>query len=103
LVLTAVGRNAVIRNSGIPDNATMLNLDLAAALGVAAMPETYNFQATGVAGLHAAYHGSPTPVQDDTVKSQILATISTLVKAAGYSPVNGTPEIVGFNYHSCLN
>ncbi|KAF4625257.1 hypothetical protein G7Y89_g12913 [Cudoniella acicularis] len=63
------------------------------------MPGTYAIGSTGFPGLHSAYYSSPYTVSDEEVKADILATIATLVKAAGYPPANGTPEFVGFNNH----
>lgn len=89
-----------MRNSGIPDDTDVHNIGLTASLGVPPLPGIYSIEATGVPGLHAAYYGSPTPVSDDAIKSELLSTIPRLVQAAGYAPVNGTPEIVAFNNHS---
>jgi hypothetical protein len=90
--------DGVVRNSGIPDNTSLANVDLSAALNLPAMPALYGIESTGVPGLHSLYFSSPYFIPDSEVESQILTTIAALVKAAGYPP--GTAELVGFNSHA---
>jgi hypothetical protein len=93
--------DGVVRNSGIPDNTSLSNVDLSAALNLPAMPALYGVEASGTPGLHTIYFSSPYYIPDSEVESRILKTIAALVKAAGYPPpANGTAELVAFNSHA---
>ena len=91
--------NGVVRNTGIPDNVTLLNVDDSAPLNIPATPSLYGIQSTGIAGLHSLYFSSPYYITDSAVKSQMLATTAALVNASGYTP-SGKTEIVAFNSHA---
>lgn len=94
--------DVMVRNSGIPDNTSLSNVDLSATLNIPAMPGLYSIDATGIAGLHTAYYSSSYYIPDSEVQASILSTIAALVEAAGYpGAANGTqPQIVGFNSHA---
>ncbi|KAF2104018.1 flavin-containing superfamily amine oxidase [Rhizodiscina lignyota] len=91
--------DAVIRNSGIPDNTSITNADKDAPFGLPPLPGIYGFGPTIIPGLQTAYYSSPHAIDNDKVKSDILATIAKLVKEFGFPPANGTPEFAGFNDH----
>ncbi|OCL01635.1 flavin-containing superfamily amine oxidase [Glonium stellatum] len=91
--------DSVVRNSGVPDNTSINNVDPAAPFALPPLPGIYSIGSTGLPGLHTVYYGSPYAISNEEVKSDILTTIAELVKAAGYPPVNGTAEFVGFNDH----
>jgi len=92
--------DALVRNSGIPDNITLSNVDLAASLALPPMPGIYGISATAIPGIHTVYYSSDHVLSDEEVQKDILATIERLVKVAGYPPVNGTTEFAGFNNHA---
>ncbi|KUJ12864.1 flavin-containing superfamily amine oxidase [Mollisia scopiformis] len=92
--------DAVLRNTGIPDNISLVNVDLAAPYTIPAMPALYNIDYSGVTDLQTAYYTSPSYFSDEEVKCQILATTAKLVELLGYPAPNGTTEFVGFNNHA---
>ena len=91
--------NGIVRNTGIPDNVTLLNVDDSAALNIPATPSLYGIQSTGIAGVHSIYFSSPYYISDFQVQANILKTTAALVKAAAYTP-SGNTEIVAFNSHA---
>jgi len=91
--------NAVIKGSGLPDNASIDNVDPAAPWNIPALPGLYNVGGSGYSGLHIAYYSSPSYLSDDAVKADILATVARLVESLGLPPVKASPEFVGFNCH----
>lgn len=93
--------DGVVQNTGIPNNTSLANVDLSAALQIPAMPALYGIESTGVRDLHSLYFSSPYYIPDSEVESQILTTIAELGKAAGYPPpANGTVELVALNSHA---
>lgn len=89
----------VIRNAGIPDNASINNWDPSAPLGIPPLPGIYEFGSTGLPGLHVAYYCSPRYMTNDEVKADVLATLTRISEANSF-PTNGTPEFVGFHNHA---
>lgn len=89
--------NSVIRNSGIPDNLSLSNLDPEAPFDVPTLPSLYGVQAVGIPGLHSAYYGSAYEIPEEQVKENILNEIAKL--SAGF-PSQGTPEFVAFGNHA---
>ena len=92
--------NAVIQNSGIPDNASLNNVNPSNPYGIPTEPGLYSIGATGQKNLHTAFYGSPYYVSDEEVKADILATTGRLNSALGYPTPNGSTELVGFNNHA---
>jgi hypothetical protein len=88
----------VIRNSGIPDNISLNNVDPAATLALPPLPGLYGVDSSGLPGLHTAYYSSPFYISDEQVKADTLAAIARIVKANGYTA--GNPEFAGFNNHA---
>lgn len=90
--------DAILKDSGIPDNTTVINVDPTAPYGIPPTnPGIYTFGSTGFPGLHTVYYSSEFYISDAAVQADILQTTAKLVKSLGYPSVNGTPEFVGFN------
>lgn len=64
--------NAVVRNSGIPDNVRISSFDPAASYGIPALPEIYAISASSVSGLHGVQYGSSFPIDNDKVRTDLL-------------------------------
>jgi hypothetical protein len=92
--------NGVVRNSGIPDNVALNSIDLAAPLGIPAMPQLYAIEPSGVPGLHQVYFGSIHDMKENEMRASILSTFAKLVKEAGYPPAPDPAEFVAFGNHS---
>ena len=92
--------NAVIKNSGIPDNTSLYNANPSAPYSIPSLPGIYSIAATTISGLHTVYYSSPESMSDDAVKDDIIATIARLNNAMGFPSPNSTAEFVGFNNHS---
>ncbi|KAK4448889.1 flavin-containing superfamily amine oxidase [Podospora aff. communis PSN243] len=88
----------VIKNSGIPSNVSVTNLDVNAPLGIPALPGLYGFAPAPLPGYTNAYYSSPGFKTDASVKAEVLATVNKFVQANGFPP--GSPQIVGFNSHA---
>ncbi|KAF2766977.1 FAD/NAD(P)-binding domain-containing protein [Teratosphaeria nubilosa] len=93
--------DAVLKNSGLPDNISVSNLDPAAPYGVPVSPSAYVLDSSGIPGLKTSWYSSPYYQSDEEVKANILAANERLVKGLGY-PVtdDNKPELVGFNAHN---
>jgi hypothetical protein len=91
--------DALIRNPGFPANISISNVDPSAPFALPTMPGIYGIDSTTIPDIYTAYYSSPYALSEEYVKADILATTARIVKAAGYPPVNGTPEFVGFNDH----
>ena len=92
--------DAVLRSTGIPDNTSLNNLNPAAPFNLPAMPGIYGYGSTPISGLHTAYYSSPHPMSNEEVKTDILATLSKLRKALGYSEPEVATHFVGFHNHA---
>ncbi|KAI6873746.1 hypothetical protein KC338_g1512 [Hortaea werneckii] len=92
--------NSIIKESEIPDNTSITNVDVAAPYGIPALPGPYGLGYTGVPGLHTVYYSSPYPISDEAVKSDIIAKHAELVELFGYGPATTTPKFVGFQGHN---
>ncbi|KAK6386669.1 hypothetical protein LTR65_008869 [Meristemomyces frigidus] len=93
---------AVLKDSGIPYNTSLANVDPSAPYAIPQMPGVYGFGTVpGFSGLHTVYYGSPYPQSDAEVRANILDTTARLVESLGYGTVNGTmAELVGFSAHN---
>ncbi|KAK5656642.1 hypothetical protein OQA88_4622 [Cercophora sp. LCS_1] len=89
----------VIKNSGLPSNLSLGNVDLSAPLGVAPMPGVLSLGPARIPDLTVGYYTSPGPMSDAQVKADVLATIARVVSANGFPTSGATPEFVGFNAH----
>ncbi|KAK5132834.1 hypothetical protein LTR08_008549 [Meristemomyces frigidus] len=90
--------DAVLKNSGIPDNTSFSNVDPAAPYAIPPMPGVYSYGATGFQGLHSVYYSSPHAMSDGEVKAEILDANARLVQSLGYPQMQ--PSFVGFNAHN---
>ncbi|TLD09563.1 hypothetical protein PspLS_11829 [Pyricularia sp. CBS 133598] len=90
--------NAVVDNTGFPNDTGIYNSDAKAKFGIPALPGIYNFEPTGVANLHAAYGGSPSRLSQSEIEAQITSSISGAQQALGYPTLQ--PKIVHSNNHS---
>jgi len=88
----------IIKNSGIPSNLSITNIDINAPLGIPALPGLYSFFPAPIVGYTKAYYSSPSIQTDAQVKAETLAALAKIRLANGL-PSTGTPEIVGFNNH----
>lgn len=76
----------VIRNSGIPDNTTLRNIDPAAdPYGVPALPAVYVFSATGLPNLVGVKYGANGPTASSADQTAILNTLNR-IRAKGQVP-----------------
>lgn len=91
----------MVKNTGLPANASLNNINPDAALQIPAMPALYNVNAVPtIPGLHALYYGSATPKTEGQVKEDVIATINLIRTSLGYpDPAEGL-EFVGFNSHA---
>ncbi|GAB1743436.1 hypothetical protein NU219Hw_g9266t1 [Hortaea werneckii] len=92
--------NSIIKDSRVPDNTSITNVDVAAPYGIPALPGPYAIGYTGFPGLHTVYYSSPHPMSNEAVKSDIITRHSKLVELYGYGPATSTPEFVGFQGHN---
>lgn len=88
----------LLRNTGIPDNVSIQNTGASTLYNLPSLPGIYAIEATGVPGLHLVFYGSPTPLSNEQVKDDIIASVNRLM-AAGTIPTN-TPEFAVFSSHS---
>ncbi|KAK0622463.1 hypothetical protein B0T14DRAFT_513906 [Immersiella caudata] len=88
----------VIKNSGIPSNISVTNLDVNAPLGIPTLPGVYGFAPAPLPGYTLAYYSSPAFKSDAQVKADTLAMVKKFVRVNGYPA--GAPQIVGFNSHA---
>lgn len=91
--------SSVIRNSGIPDNASVIAFSLSAPDNIPAVPVLYAITASGIPGLHVAYYGSASAIPVDQVKANILSNIAEVVKVAGFPPAPGPATFAAFSDH----
>ncbi|KAH9828001.1 Flavin-containing superfamily amine oxidase [Teratosphaeria destructans] len=91
--------DAVLKNTGLPDDVMVSNLNPAAPYGIPASPSLYVNDFSGLPGLRTTWYSSPYYLSDEDVKADILATTEKLVQGLGYTNDN-KPEFVGFNAHN---
>jgi hypothetical protein len=94
--------DTVVRNSGVPDQTGILNIDPAAPFSLPPLPGLYGINPTTVSGLQTVYYSSPHYLSDEQVKQDIVDTLAKVVPAAGFpnGTANNTLEFVGFNNHA---
>ena len=83
----------------IQEGFTVYNVNPNAPLNIPASPEMPLIVASRIPNVYSVYCTSHYPLTDEYVKSDILATVAKVVKEAGFPPVGGSPEFVGFNSH----
>ncbi|KAK4502181.1 hypothetical protein PRZ48_005606 [Zasmidium cellare] len=91
--------NALLRNTGLPDNTSVGYIDSRAPLTIPAQPSTYIISSTGVAGLHSVFYGSDTYVPDEEVQNLMAEVARNAVKTLGLPP-SGDMRFEGFHSHS---
>ncbi|KAH0536612.1 hypothetical protein FGG08_006523 [Glutinoglossum americanum] len=88
----------ILRNTGIPDNTTIINTGVDTPFNVPFLPGVYSIDPTGVPGLHGVIYGSPNLIPGERVKDDIIAAIQRL-RTAGTLPTT-KPEFAVFSSHS---
>ena len=92
--------DAVLQNTGIPDDVSVSNVNPDAAFNLPAMPGTIGISTTSIKGLHAAYYNSPKYISDAEVQAEMLATVDRVRSSLGYSTPKDKPVFAGFHNHS---
>jgi hypothetical protein len=87
----------LIRNSGIPDNVSVANTGANTLYNLPVLPCIYSTRPTGVPGLQMFQYGSDTPLPNDQVKADVLATLKRLETAGTIA--TATPEFAVFSGH----
>ncbi|PSN60864.1 amine oxidase, flavin-containing superfamily [Corynespora cassiicola Philippines] len=96
---------SVIKNSGIPENISIINVDPARFPNGPSYPSVWSFTNTRVPGLkwslYQTERGNVTePLQKETVKKAVIAAIKTLWTANPEWAQEEEPEFVAFVSHS---
>ncbi|OXV09677.1 hypothetical protein Egran_02559 [Elaphomyces granulatus] len=89
----------LVRNTGLPENTTYQNVDVAAPYSLPDLPGLYGLGATAIPGLLDVKYGSQTAFFDDAVKADIIATIIRLRTNLGIQ-TDEEPEFVAYNSHT---
>jgi hypothetical protein len=92
--------DAMLQNTGIPDDVSVSNVNPDAAFNLPAMPGTIGISPTPVRGLHAAYYNSPHYMSDEEVQAEMLATVDRVRSSLGYPAPKDKPSFAGFHNHS---
>jgi hypothetical protein len=90
----------IIRNAGVPDDASINWFSFVNPDGIPAVPGLYSLQATGIPNLHAAYYGGTYDESDETVQASILKYISNIAPVAGFPNATGKPQFEDFKAHT---
>ena len=88
----------VLRNTGLPPTVAINNGAPELPYQLPKLPAPYTFSPTGVLNVTHVYYGSATPILDDQVKADILASLKR-VGAAGTVSVAETPEFATYARH----
>ncbi|EGP84744.1 unnamed protein product [Zymoseptoria tritici ST99CH_1E4] len=92
--------NAVIANTGLPENTTIINYDQHATYGLPPLPGIYSVDYQPIQGLRSVQHSSPSPVTDEEIKADILDSVGRVRKALSLPNPEEETEIICFNNHS---
>lgn len=87
---------AIIRNSGIPDNLTVINVSPKTEYQLAVLPGIYKLSPTGIPGLLNFKFGSPKAFSDSEVKKKISSSVTGLQLPAKRPSV---PELAVYSSH----
>ena len=91
----------LLRNTGIPDNTSFVNIGANTSYNVPVLPSIYKISpANGIPGLQSIKYGSATALSTDQVKSEILATIERMREAGTITGPATTPEFAIFSSHT---
>jgi hypothetical protein len=92
---------SLVANSGIPFNASLANVDLAAPLGIPPEPNIFLTEPSGVNDDHIVLYGSPVYMSDNEVRDDIVSSLHRWKTASNQSIVSSErPEIIAFKSHS---
>ncbi|KAF2173965.1 hypothetical protein M409DRAFT_48868 [Zasmidium cellare ATCC 36951] len=86
----------VVANSGIPQTATLSNVNPAAAIGIPAMPAVFGTAPTTVKDLHVAWYGSAYDIPKSRVKWNIEGQFDGWTGRQG----NASAEVIALKDHS---
>jgi hypothetical protein len=92
--------NAVVANTGLPEDTSVYDYDQEAPYGLPASPSIYAFNSEGVSELYGVQYSSPEPLGDDFITSDILASAGRARLALGLATPKNATTIVAFNNHS---
>ncbi|KAH7420039.1 flavin-containing superfamily amine oxidase-like protein [Cadophora sp. MPI-SDFR-AT-0126] len=87
----------LLRNTGIPNNVSIVNVSPKAEYNQMVMPGIYNLEQTNIPGLVGVTFGSAHALPNHVVKKQILSDVRRL-KYPGKGPSN--PQFVVFSRHA---
>ncbi|KAJ6562155.1 hypothetical protein B0H19DRAFT_1143709 [Mycena capillaripes] len=92
--------DAVIQNSGLPDDIDLTNVDFMKLDGIpTAHQMVLSVGGTGVPGLHSLYYSSDRFISDANAKADILATLARFRAANGYN-MSVKTGFAAFNNHA---
>jgi hypothetical protein len=93
---------AIVKNTGFPDNADILNLDPQSPYGLYHLPGGPEFAPIGIPGHHYAYYATidGRPIDEAGVKKYILTKVGQLIKLFGFKPLKTKASFAAFSYHS---
>jgi hypothetical protein len=87
----------VFRNTGIPQDTSLLNIGVNTSESLPNLPGIYAINPTGIPNLVNVKYGSPTVLPDDQVKSDVFHSLA-LLRTAGTVQTT-TPEIAFYSAH----
>jgi hypothetical protein len=91
----------MVKNTGLPANASINNLDPAAHLQIPAMPAMYTINAVpNIPGVHSLFYGSASVLTDGQVQERVRADIDRVRASLGYPAPAESLEFLGFNNHA---
>lgn len=85
---------ALLKNTGFPPGFSYENAGINTTYNVPPVPAAYNVGPASVPGYYYVWYGAPSPLPEDQVKADIIATVKRL------SHSNETAEVVAFNSHT---
>ncbi|RDL37497.1 uncharacterized protein BP5553_04930 [Venustampulla echinocandica] len=88
---------AILRNSGLPSNLSLVNVSPHTEYNHAALPGLYGITPTGIENLLDVKYGSVNGLPDDQVKKDILSTAARL-QVPGRT--TGNPELAVYSRHT---
>lgn len=89
----------LIRNTGLPANTTIENINLRNPYGAPTLPALYGISATTVDGIFDVKYGSPRNMSEDDVKADIIESILKLQRDGVAKKTLQSLEFVEFRSH----
>lgn len=86
--------DAIVRNSGIPEDISLQNVDPSAPMNIPAAPMIYEITATGLDNTHSLHYSSDRYMSTDNVKDDILKTVAHLQKGLNYTTAANTSAVI---------